>query len=212
MLFRAIKSIKPFFNRILGSEIQPPLRKVKMDLPNTKPIVWIDCEMTGLDEKKDRIIEIACIVTDSNLQPMCEGINLVVHQPDSLLSSMNEWCTKTHTATGLYKAVQESTITETEAEERVLELLKKHVKPKESPLAGNTIYMDRIFLMQCMPRVHDYLHYRLIDVSTIKELCHRWNLDIYKGQKSKKLVHRALDDIHESINELKYYREAWFKS
>lgn len=176
----------------------------------TKPIVWIDCEMTGLDLHKDRLMEIACVVTDHNLNVIAEGPNIVINQPDSLLTTMDSWCTNTHTKTGLLQACRDSKITEQQAEDVVLTFIKKYVKIHEAPLAGNTIYMDRLFLREQMPKIDKYLHYRVIDVSSIKELCRRWNTTIYDGTPSKKLSHRALDDILETIEELKYYRRFMF--
>uniref|UniRef100_A0A336M2I7 Probable oligoribonuclease n=1 Tax=Culicoides sonorensis TaxID=179676 RepID=A0A336M2I7_CULSO len=183
---------------------------ISVIMANTKPIVWIDMEMTGLDVKKDRIIEIACLVTDHELNVIAEGPNVIINQPDSLLLHMNSWCMKTHTESGLLKASQESKITEEQAEDMVLTFIQQYTKRNEAPLAGNTIYMDRFFLIEQMPKIHNYLHYRIIDVSTIKELCQRWNPEMHKNAPPKKLVHRALDDILESIIELKYYKEYLF--
>lgn len=177
---------------------------------NIKPIVWIDCEMTGLDLQKDRLMEIACLVTDSNLKVIAEGPNIIIHQPDALLETMDSWCTKTHTETGLLQQCRESKISEQEAEEMVLTFLRSNVKRKEAPLGGNTIYMDRLFLRLQMPSIDEYLHHRLIDVSSIKELCSRWNANISKNAPGKKQAHRALDDIYETIEELQYYRKFMF--
>lgn len=138
-------------------------------------------EMTGLDIKKDKIIEIACLITDYQLNLIAEGPNLIINQPDSLLMAMDKWCTNTHTATGLFKACQESKITEDQAEDMVLTFIQQYTKRNESPMAGNTIYMDRYFLMENMPKIHNYLHYRIIDVTSIKECCHRWNPDMHKN-------------------------------
>lgn len=156
---------------------QPRVRSAIM--ANTKPIVWIDMEMTGLNVEKDRIIEIACLITDHQLNTIAEGPNVVIHQPDTLLLSMDDWCTKTHTATGLFKACQESTVSEAQAEEQVLTFIQQYTKKSESPLAGNTIYMDRYFLIAQMPKIHNYLSYRIVDVSSIKECCHRWHPEIF---------------------------------
>ncbi|XP_063698110.1 oligoribonuclease, mitochondrial [Culicoides brevitarsis] len=203
----------PFLKRIVPvSEVpveNPPKPKRK-PMANTKPIVWIDMEMTGLDVHQDRIMEIACLITDHQLNIIAEGPNVIIKQPDALLQGMNEWCTKTHTATGLYKACQESKITESQAEDMVLTFIQQYTKRNEAPLAGNTIYMDRFFLMHQMEKVNNYLNYRIIDVSSIKECCQRWNPEMHKNAPPKKLVHRALDDIHESIKELQYYKEFMF--
>lgn len=178
--------------------------------PNTKPIVWIDCEMTGLDLKKDRIIEIACLITDCQLNLIAEGPTIIINQPDSLLGNMDAWCTKTHTATGLLDACKNSKVSEEQAQQQLLNFLGQYLKPKEAPLAGSTIWMDRVFLREQMPKLDAYMHYRVIDVSSMKELCHRWNIEVYRGRPPKKLTHRALDDIYESIQELKYYRHFMF--
>lgn len=149
---------------------------------NTKPIVWIDMEMTGLNLKNDKILEIACLITDHELNIIAEGPNVIIHQPDSILLDMNEWCTKTHTATGLLKASQESKITVEQAEDMVLTFIQQYTKRNEVPLAGNTVYMDRYFLIDHMPKIHNYLHYRIIDVTSIKECCQRWNPEIHKNR------------------------------
>lgn len=166
----------PFFSKIFQSSV--PMN----EMTNKKPIVWVDMEMTGLDLKKDRIMEIACIITDSQLNVIAEGPNVIVHQPDSLLLNMDSWCTKTHTKTGLLNACQRSSFSEKEAEDMILSFIQLHTKRNEAPLAGNTIYMDRLFLREQMPRIDNWLHYRIIDVTSIKELCHRWNHEIYKNR------------------------------
>ncbi len=169
-------------------------------------LIWIDMEMTGLNPDKERIIEIATIVTDSNLNTIAEGPVLAVHQPDELLNSMDSWNTKHHNASGLVKRVKESIVTETEAEELTLEFLRQYVTPGKSPMCGNSVHQDRRFLWRYMPKLESFFHYRLLDVSTLKELALRWSPRVYAGiQKESK--HLALDDIRESIEELKYYRE-----
>lgn len=167
--------------------------------------VWIDLEMTGLDPEKERIIEIATIVTDDRLNILAEGPELVVHQPQSLLDAMDEWCVKHHGESGLTRRVQESTVTEADAEAQTLKFLQKWVTPGKSPLAGNTIGQDRRFLVKYMPKLEAYMHYRNLDVSTLKILAKSWKPDILDGF-TKKNSHRALDDIKESIEELRYYR------
>lgn len=180
--------------------------------PSQHNLVWIDLEMTGLDAEKDKILEIACIVTNKNLDILEPGIDIVLHEPDEVLQRMNEWCMINHEKTGLVQAVKDSRIGLLEAENTILEFIKKHCPAKACPLAGNSIYMDRLFLIRYMPRLNEYLHYRIVDVSTIKELCKRWNGAIFSHVPSKQLRHRALDDIEESIKELRYYRSFMFPS
>nr|WP_194946052.1 oligoribonuclease [Mycolicibacterium malmesburyense]CRL74712.1 oligoribonuclease [Mycolicibacterium malmesburyense] len=174
-------------------------------------LVWIDCEMTGLDLKTDRLIEIAVLVTDADLNILGDGIDIVIHTDDDALSSMIPVVTEMHTRSGLINEVKASTVTLAEAEEQVLDYIRTHVKQaKTAPLAGNSIATDRGFIARDMPKLDDYLHYRMIDVSSIKELCRRWYPRIYFGQPEKGLAHRALADIHESIRELQYYRRTAF--
>jgi oligoribonuclease len=174
-------------------------------------LVWIDCEMTGLDLKTDRLIEIAVLVTDADLNILGDGIDVVIHADDDALASMIPVVTEMHTRSGLIDEVKASTVTLPEAEEMVLDYVRTHVKQaKTAPLAGNSIATDRGFIARDMPKLDDYLHYRMIDVSSIKELCRRWYPRIYFGQPEKGLAHRALADIHESIRELEYYRRTAF--
>jgi oligoribonuclease len=174
-------------------------------------LVWIDCEMTGLDLKADRLIEIAVLVTDADLNILGEGIDVVIHADEAALSSMIDVVAQMHTRSGLIEEVRASTIDLAAAEELVLDYIRTHVKAaKTAPLAGNSIATDRGFIARDMPKLDDYLHYRMIDVSSIKELCRRWYPRIYFGQPAKGLAHRALADIHESIRELKYYRRTAF--
>ena len=174
-------------------------------------LVWIDCEMTGLDLTADLLIEIAVLVTDADLNILGEGIDVVIHAPDEALNSMIDVVTQMHTRSGLIEEVRASTIDLAAAEELVLDYIRTHVKAaKTAPLAGNSIATDRGFIARDMPKLDDYLHYRMIDVSSIKELCRRWYPRIYFGQPEKGLAHRALADIHESIRELKYYRRTAF--
>nr|WP_090274439.1 oligoribonuclease [Mycolicibacterium komanii] len=174
-------------------------------------LVWIDCEMTGLDLKTDRLIEIAVLVTDADLNILGDGIDVVIHTDDEALASMIPVVTDMHTRSGLIDEVKASTVTLAEAEEQVLDYIRGHVKQaKTAPLAGNSIATDRGFIARDMPKLDDYLHYRMIDVSSIKELCRRWYPRIYFGQPEKGLAHRALADIHESIRELQYYRRTAF--
>lgn len=176
---------------------------------STNNLIWIDMEMTGLDPEKERIIEIATIVTDSNLNLIAEGPVLAIHQPDELLQKMDSWNTKQHNSSGLVKRVKESTVTEAAAEELTLAFLREYVPAGKSPMCGNSVYQDRRFLYRYMPTLEKFFHYRLVDVSTLKELALRWAPRIYSGVK-KESRHLALDDIRESIEELKYYREQLF--
>lgn len=172
-------------------------------------LIWIDLEMTGLDPEKERIIEIATIVTDSRLNLLAEGPVFAIHQSDELLSAMDSWNTRQHNHSGLVKRVKESIINEAEAEALTLEFLRQYAQPGKSPMCGNSVYQDRRFLTRYMPELEKFFHYRLIDVSTLKELAARWAPRIYSGlQKESK--HLALDDVKESIEELKYYREKLF--
>lgn len=174
-------------------------------------LIWIDLEMTGLNPEKERIIEMATIVTDSQLNILAEGPVFAIHQADELLQNMDNWNTKQHNSSGLVARVKESNITETEAEAATLAFLKKYVPAGKSPMCGNSVYQDRRFLTKYMPQLEQYFHYRLLDVSTLKELALRWAPKVYSGlQKESK--HLALDDIRESIDELKYYRENFIKS
>ena len=174
-------------------------------------LVWIDCEMTGLDLKTDRLIEIAVLVTDADLNILGDGIDVVIHADDNVLSSMIPVVTEMHSRSGLIEEVRASTVDLAEAEGLVLDYIRSHVKQaKTAPLAGNSIATDRGFIARDMLKLDEYLHYRMIDVSSIKELCRRWYPRIYFGQPEKGLAHRALADIHESIRELKYYRRTAF--
>ncbi|MDR3476628.1 MAG: oligoribonuclease [Gammaproteobacteria bacterium] len=173
---------------------------------NASNLIWIDMEMTGLDPEKERIIEIATIVTDSNLNVIAEGPVFAVHQSDELLSAMDGWNTKQHNGSGLVKRVQESVVTEAEAEAATIAFLKEHVVAGKSPMCGNSVHQDRRFLTRYMPNLERFFHYRLLDVSTLKELASRWAPQVYAGlQKDSK--HLALSDIRDSIEELKYYRQ-----
>ncbi|ORA21078.1 oligoribonuclease [Mycobacterium arosiense] len=176
-------------------------------------LVWIDCEMTGLDLGKDKLIEIAALVTDSELNVLGDGVDVVIHADDAALSAMGDVVTEMHSRSGLTDEVRASTVDLATAEAAVLDYIGEHVKqPKMAPLAGNSIATDRTFIMRDMPALDSYLHYRMIDVSSIKELCRRWYPRIYFGQPVKGLTHRALADIHESIRELKFYRQTAFVS
>jgi oligoribonuclease len=174
-------------------------------------LVWIDCEMTGLDLGKDKLIEVAALVTDPDLKVLGDGIDLVIHADDAALDTMPEVVRDMHAKSGLTEEVRRSSITMAEAEEAVLAYIKEFVpNPRTAPLCGNSIATDRGFLTRDMPTLDSYLHYRMIDVSSIKELCRRWYPRVYFGQPSKGLAHRALADIRESIRELEYYRRTIF--
>jgi len=169
-------------------------------------LIWIDLEMTGLDPEREKIIEIATIVTDKDLNILAEGPMLAVSQPKELLDSMDEWCTSHHGNSGLTQRVLETNISDASAERQTIEFLKEWIAPGKSPMCGNSVGQDRRFLVRYMPQLSNYFHYRNIDVSTLKELAVRWKPEILKGF-SKKNKHLALDDIRESIEELAYYRE-----
>lgn len=175
-------------------------------MQNAKNLAWLDMEMTGLNPDTDRIIEVAMIITDSDLNILAQSEVLVIHQPDSIIDHMDKWNTTTHTRTGLVDKVKASTLTETEAEEKLLAFISEWIPEKASPMCGNSIHQDRRFMVRHMPRLEAYFHYRNLDVSTLKELARRWNPAIVKGI-SKKGAHQALDDIKESIEEMAYYRE-----
>ena len=172
-------------------------------------LVWVDMEMSGLLPDTDRILEIAMIVTDGDLNIVAEGPVLVVHQEDAVLDRMDAWNKGTHGKSGLIDKVKVSTLTEADVEAACLAFLKQHVKSSISPMCGNTIHQDRRFMNRYMPKLEAYFHYRNIDVSTIKELCKRWQPEIAKGF-SKQQAHTALADIIESVEELRYYREKLF--
>ncbi len=168
-------------------------------------LIWIDLEMTGLDPDTDRIIEVAVVVTDPQVTVRVEGPVLAIHQSDAVLAGMDAWNTATHGKSGLTQRVRESTVDEAAAEARVLEFLRAYVPAGKSPMCGNSICQDRRFLARTMPRLEQHFHYRNLDVSTLKELARRWKPALLDGFK-KAQAHTALADIHESIDELVYYR------
>lgn len=172
-------------------------------------LIWIDLEMTGLDTTADRIIEIATIVTDTNLQEIATGPVIAVHQPDRILAGMDEWNTRHHRESGLIERVQSSAVSVEEAEQATLEFLRQHVNEGASPMCGNSICQDRRFLARLMPTLEEFFHYRNLDVSTLKFLAQRWAPEVARGL-VKESTHRALADIRDSIAELVYYRDRLF--
>ena len=185
-------------------ETEPLLKKSDQNL------VWLDCEMTGLDPEKERLIEIAVIVTGPQLIPRVQGPVLVIHQSDGLLDQMDSWNKGTHGRSGLIDKVKVSTINEADAEKQILAFLAAYVPKGTSPLCGNTISQDRRFLVKYMPKLEAFLHYRNVDVSTFKELAKRWSPAVYSAFK-KQQNHTALADVHESIDELEHYRTHFLK-
>jgi oligoribonuclease len=173
-------------------------------------LVWIDCEMTGLDPEAERLIEIAVIVTGPHLTPRIEGPVLVIHQSDEQLNKMDAWNKGTHGRSGLIDKVKASTLTEDQAEAQILEFLARYVPKGTTPMCGNTIGQDRRFLVNYMPKLEAFFHYRNLDVSTLKELAKRWRPEVYNAFK-KQQKHTALADVHESIDELAHYREHFLR-
>lgn len=174
-------------------------------------LVWLDMEMTGLDPERERIIEIATILTDGQLAEIAVGPELVIHQPDEILAAMDDWNTKHHGASGLTERVRMSQISDGSAETQTIAFIDAHVSTRDRPvLAGNSIHQDRRFIRRYMPALEKRLHYRMVDVSTIKELARRWYPQIIAKQPAKRETHRALDDIRESIDELRFYRNHVF--
>ena len=173
------------------------------------PLIWIDLEMTGLDPQTCKIIEIATLITDGELNILADGPELVIHQPDDVLGAMNGWCTDHHGQSGLTEQVRRSTLSTTDAEAQTLAFVRAHCPAGESPLCGNSVHMDRVFLDHYMPTLAQFVHYRNVDVSSIKELAKRWYPDL--APMAKRETHRALDDIRESIEELRHYRKLIFR-
>lgn len=180
-----------------------------MDL--SRRLVWIDMEMSGLDADRERVLEIAVLITDDQLELIEEGPELVVHQPDALLDGMDAWNREHHGASGLIDRVRASTLSESDADAQVLAFLQAHVPERTVPLAGNSVHQDRRFLRRYLPLTEAWLHYRIVDVSTLKELARRWYPELLERAPRKKGAHRAMADIHESIAELRWYREHLFR-
>ena len=187
-----------------GQEVVAHLGKSDLNL------VWIDCEMTGLDPERDRLLEIAVVITGPQLMPRVEGPVLAIHQSDAALDAMDAWNRGTHGRSGLISRVKASATTEADAEAQVIEFIRKYVSKGASPMCGNSIGQDRRFLVRYMPRLHAYFHYRNLDVSTLKELARRWRPEVHKAFK-KHQRHTALADVHESIDELVHYREHFLR-
>jgi oligoribonuclease len=185
-------------------EIEPLLKKSDQNL------VWLDCEMTGLDPDKERVIEIAVVVTGPELTPRIEGPVLAIHQSDELLDQMDKWNKGTHGRSGLIDKVKASTVTEEDAQAQLLAFLAKYVHKGKAPLCGNSISQDRRFLVKYMPKLEAFFHYRNVDVSTFKELAKRWRPEVCSAFK-KHQKHTALADVHESIDELQHYRDHFLK-
>ena len=173
-------------------------------------LVWLDMEMSGLDPERERIIELAMIVTDSNLEVIAESPAWAVHQSDAVLDAMDDWNKKTHGRSGLIERVRASTMDDAAVEAAALAFMAEYVPARSSPMCGNSIGQDRRFMVRYMPKLEDWFHYRNLDVSTLKELCRRWQPEIYKGF-SKQGAHTALADIRESIAELQYYRQHFLR-
>jgi oligoribonuclease len=175
-------------------------------------LVWLDLEMTGLDVARHVIVEVAVLVTDAALEPLDDGFDVVVHQPDEALAAMEPVVQEMHERSGLLTAIKESTTTLAEAGDAALAYVRSHVpEPRSAPMCGNSIGVDRRFLDRQLPELDAYLHYRSIDVSSLKELCRRWYPDVYKKRPGKQEAHRALDDVRDSIAELRYYRETMLR-
>jgi oligoribonuclease len=177
---------------------------------NQNYLIWLDMEMTGLVPETDRIIEVAMVITDNDLNTVAESPSLVVHQPDSVLDAMDNWNKSTHGKSGLIDRIKVSTLDEAQVEQQLLAFLTEHVPARTSPMCGNSICQDRRFMARWMPKLEDYFHYRNLDVSTLKELAKRWNPNVAQGMK-KHGKHEALADIYESIEEMKHYRDNFLK-
>jgi len=173
-------------------------------------LVWLDCEMSGLDPEKERLLEIAVVITGPQLTPRVEGPVIVIHQSDTLLAAMDNWNKGTHGKSGLIDKVKASTVDEEAAQTELLAFISKYVPRNGSPMCGNTISQDRRFLVKYMPKLEAYFHYRCLDVSTLKELAKRWRPEVYDAFK-KQQKHTALADVHESIDELEHYREHFLR-
>ena len=194
----------------MSQDTHSPSNSPKAGRPDESRLVWIDMEMTGLDPDRDRIIEVAVVVTDAHLEVLAEAPVFVIHQADEVLNAMDGWNTSTHARSGLTEKVRAATLTEAEAEQQLIDFLKTYVPRGKSPMCGNSICQDRRFMARTMPKLEAFFHYRNVDVSTLKELCKRWKPEVAASFK-KHQKHEALADIHESIEELKHYRENFLR-
>ena len=192
------------------SEPTPAAQTTATLAKNDNNLVWLDCEMSGLDPEKERLLEIAVVITGPDLTPRIEGPVVVIHQSDALLAGMDAWNKGTHGRSGLIDKVKASTVTEAQAQEQLIEFIKKYVSKGVAPMCGNTIGQDRRFLLKYLPKLEGWFHYRNLDVSTLKELSKRWKPEVYASFK-KQQSHTALADVHESIDELAHYREHFLK-
>ncbi|ANZ76591.1 BA75_03864T0 [Komagataella pastoris] len=211
---QAFRSLASLFRRNVSQEVLAP-NTVNSKLSShaiQQPIVWIDCEMTGLDIYNDHIIEICCIITDQNLEIVDEGYESVIHFDNDVMSKMNDWCIEHHGQSGLTKKVLESTKTLPQVESELLSYISQRIEPNTGVMAGNSIHMDKFFMYREFPKVIDYLFYRLIDVSTIYEICKRHNPALLKSAPRKKAAHTAKADILESIQQLKWFQTHYLKS
>lgn len=214
MAFRnGLLSIKQYFQRLLlkpgvNGTANTTLNDMRTVNEDENKIVWMDMEMTGLDIETSHILEVACLITDKNLNIISNELSIVIHQSDNILDNMNKWCLEYHEKSGLILECKMSSVSVQDAEKELFNFLCNHVPANKCPMAGNTVYIDRMFLNKYMPTAANYIHYRLIDISTIKELAKRWDVALPKMQKSYQ--HRALPDIKESINELRLYRDSIF--
>jgi len=194
-----------------GNTLPEPLSAEALTLPKSdQNLVWLDCEMSGLDPESERLLEIAVVITGPHLQPRIEGPVLVIHQSDAVLDAMDAWNKGTHGRSGLIDKVKASAVTEAEAEQQLLEFIGRYVPKGASPMCGNSIGQDRRFLVKYMPKLEAYFHYRNLDVSTLKELARRWRPEVY-GAFKKQQRHTALADVHESIDELAHYRDRFLR-
>ena len=204
------KSRFNWIDYMANTRAQAATKQTAKPHPNEFRLVWLDMEMTGLDPEKERIIEVAVVITEPDLTIVAEGPVLVVHQPDNLLDAMDSWNKSTHGKSGLTERVKASVLTEPEVEAQLIAFMAQYVPAGKSPLCGNTVSQDRRFMFNYMPKLEQFFHYRTIDVSTLKELARRWKPELLKGFE-KRSKHQALADIYESIDELKYYRETFIK-
>ncbi|WP_058615410.1 oligoribonuclease [Tepidimonas taiwanensis] len=194
-----------------AASLPEPLSTEALTLPKSdQNLVWIDCEMSGLDPERERLLEVAVVITGPHLTPRIEGPVLVIHQSDAVLDAMDNWNKGTHGRSGLIDKVKASTLTEADAEEQLLAFIARYVPKGASPMCGNSVGQDRRFLVKYMPKLEAYFHYRNLDVSTLKELAKRWRPQVYDAFK-KQQRHTALADVHESIDELAHYREHFLR-